>query len=158
MSSLRPVLLACLLAVAASGAAAQDQRPPAQVEVMEALRDWAVGFAELNQHMAAWMGLPGSDANALGQIVWAAESGEPLSPARLARRLGMTSGATTILLNRLEGAGLIGRTREHADRRRVTLRPSETGRAPWPCGHRARRCRRALRGHAPRRRRPRGTG
>ena len=101
---------------------------PAQVEVMEALRDWAVGFAELNQHMAAWMGLPGSDANALGQIVWAAESGEPLSPARLARRLGMTSGATTILLNRLEGAGLIGRTREHADRRRVTLRPSETGR------------------------------
>ena len=34
MSSLRPVLLACLLAVAASGAAAQDQRPPAQVEVM----------------------------------------------------------------------------------------------------------------------------
>lgn len=34
MSSLRPVLLACLLAVAASGAAAQGQRPPAQVEVM----------------------------------------------------------------------------------------------------------------------------
>lgn len=52
----------------------------AQVEVMHRLRDWAVGFTELNQHLAAWMRLPGSDANALGQIVWADEAGAPLSP------------------------------------------------------------------------------
>ncbi|MFE7034036.1 MarR family winged helix-turn-helix transcriptional regulator [Streptomyces sp. NPDC057621] len=97
---------------------------PAQVAVMEALRDWAVGFAELNQHMSTWMKLPTSDAHALGQIIWAAQGGEPLSPARLARRIGMTSGATTVLLNRLEQAQMLVRSREHTDRRRVTLRPT----------------------------------
>ncbi|MFD5826151.1 MarR family winged helix-turn-helix transcriptional regulator [Lentzea sp. NPDC060358] len=97
---------------------------PAQVEVMHRLRDWVVGFTALNQHLAAWMRLPVSDANALGQIIWAAEAGEPLSPARLARQIGMTTGATTILLNRLETTGHVVRSRESADRRRVTLRPA----------------------------------
>ena len=101
---------------------------PAQVEVMHRLRDWAVGFTELNRHLAAWMRLPVSDANALGQITWAAEAGTPLSPARLARQIGMTTGATTILLNRLESAGHIHRSRESTDRRRVTLRPSAAAR------------------------------
>jgi DNA-binding MarR family transcriptional regulator len=99
-----------------------------QTAVMRRLRDWAVGFAELNQHLAAWMDLPGSDANALGQIIWAAEEGRPLSPAALSRQIGMTSGATTVLLNRLEAAGHIRRSREHADRRRVTLRPEPQAR------------------------------
>ncbi|OLR92821.1 MarR family winged helix-turn-helix transcriptional regulator [Actinokineospora bangkokensis] len=101
---------------------------PDQVEVMHRLRDWAVGFAQLNHHLGEWVGLPVSDANALGQIIWAAETGDPLSPARLARHLGMTTGATTILLNRLEGAGHIHRSRESADRRRVTLRPDPAAR------------------------------
>ena len=99
-----------------------------QVEVMHLLRDWAVGFAELNQHLAAWMRLPGSDANALGQIIWADEQDTPLSPAQLGRQIGMTSGATTVLLNRLEAAGHIRRSREDADRRRVTLRPTPEAR------------------------------
>lgn len=99
-----------------------------QTGAMQALRDWAVTFVELNQHLAAWMGLPGSDANALGHIVWAAEDDRPLSPADLARQIGMTSGATTALLNRLEAAGHIRRTRESADRRRVTLRPEPAAR------------------------------
>ncbi|GGM87796.1 hypothetical protein GCM10011609_25570 [Lentzea pudingi] len=95
----------------------------AQVEVMHGLRDWVVAFEALNQHLATWMRLPASDATALGQIVWAAEAGTPLSPAQLARQIGMTTGATTILLNRLESAGHLVRSRESADRRRVTLRP-----------------------------------
>jgi len=95
-----------------------------QVEVMHRLRDWAVSFTELNQGLAAWMSLPTSDANALGHIVWAAESDAPLAPAELARRIGMTTGATTLLLHRLEGAGHITRSRESSDRRRVTLRPT----------------------------------
>jgi MarR family transcriptional regulator, organic hydroperoxide resistance regulator len=109
----------------------QDWQPE-QVAVMEALRDWAVGFTELNHHLARWTGLPTSDANALGQVVWAAESGSPVSPAQLARRLGMTTGATTLLLDRLdrlERAGLVERSKESADRRRVTLRPTADGRA-----------------------------
>lgn len=95
-----------------------------EVEVMEALRDWAVAFAELNQHMATWMALPTTDAHALGQVLWAASAGDPLSPARLGQRIGMTSGSVTVLVDRLEAAGLLERSREHTDRRRVTLRPT----------------------------------
>ena len=99
-----------------------------QVEVMERLRDWADTFVELNQHTAAWMGLPTSDANALGHITWSAESGRPLSPAQLARRIGMTSGATSVLLRRLEQGGHITRERSETDLRRVSLHPTETAR------------------------------
>ncbi|MEU7474525.1 MarR family transcriptional regulator [Lentzea sp. NPDC042327] len=101
---------------------------PDQVDVMHRLRDWVVAFTTLNQHLAAWMRLPASDANALGQVIWAAEAGTPLSPAQLSHQLGMTTGATTILLNRLEAAGHLLRTRESTDRRRVTLRPTPASR------------------------------
>ncbi|WP_394620223.1 MarR family winged helix-turn-helix transcriptional regulator [Lentzea sp. JNUCC 0626] len=101
---------------------------PAQIEVMHGLRDWTLAFTALNQHLAAWTRLPASDANALGQIIWAAETGEPLSPVQLARQIGMTTGATTILLNRLESAGHLVRSRESTDRRRVTLRPAPAAR------------------------------
>ena len=100
-----------------------------QVTVMHRLRDWAVTFDELNRHLSTWMDLPVSDANALGQVVWAEQGGDPLSPARLARLIGMTSGATSILIDRLEAAGHVARHRESTDRRRVALRPTDTARA-----------------------------
>ena len=99
-----------------------------QVEVMERLRDWSDTFVELNQHTAGWMGLPTSDANALGHITWSAESGRPLSPAQLARRIGMTSGATSVLLRRLEEGGHITRERSRTDLRRVSLHPTPAAR------------------------------
>ena len=96
-----------------------------QVEVMERLRDWADTSVE---HVSAWMGLPTSDANALGHITWSAESGRPLSPAQLARRIGMTSGATSVLLRRLEQGGHITRERSATDLRRVSLHPTAAAR------------------------------
>ena len=99
-----------------------------QVEVMEALQAWAVASAELNQQMSSWLDLPTTDANALGQVLWADSSGDPLSPARLGQRIGMTSGSVTVLVDRLEAAGLLVRSREHSDRRRVTLRPTPVAR------------------------------
>lgn len=100
-----------------------------QVAAMHRLRDWAVTFMELNHHLSSWMALPVSDANALGQVIWAEVADAPLSPASLARRIGMTSGATSILLDRLETAGHVERHRESADRRRITLRATATARA-----------------------------
>lgn len=97
---------------------------PAQVALMQALRDWATAFGELNQHMAAWTGLATADAGALRHVVWAAQDDQPLSPALLARRVGMTSAAITVLLDRLERADLVERRRDQADRRRVTLHPT----------------------------------
>lgn len=100
-----------------------------EVAVMHRLRDWAATFDELNRGLSSWMRLPVSDANALGEIVWAEQSGTPISPAGLARRIGMTTGATSVLLDRLEAAGHVARHRESTDRRRVTLRPTDSARA-----------------------------
>lgn len=99
------------------------------VALMHGLRDWSARFDELNRHLSSWTGLPTSDANALGQVVWADEAGEPLSPAQLSRQIGMTSGATTVLIDRLERSGHVTRHRESTDRRRVTLRPTPEARA-----------------------------
>jgi MarR family transcriptional regulator, organic hydroperoxide resistance regulator len=106
----------------------EEQWRPDQVAVVHALQTWAVAHTETLQHLGRWTGLPTSDAGALAHVVWAAQDGAPISPAQLARRIGMTSGATTLLVDRLERAGLVHRSRESTDRRRVALRPSDRAR------------------------------
>jgi DNA-binding MarR family transcriptional regulator len=50
------------------------------------------------------------------------DRGTPLTQSGLSQRIGLTTGATSSLLNRLEVAGHIVRLRDSADRRVVTLR------------------------------------
>ncbi len=52
----------------------------------------------------------------------------PLSPGRISRLTGLTTGATTRMLDRLERAGDLERIREVTDRRRVVVR-RKTGKA-----------------------------
>ncbi|WP_018657794.1 MarR family winged helix-turn-helix transcriptional regulator [Actinomadura flavalba] len=92
--------------------------------LMEALRAYGGTYAEFSRRFAAWLGLHSTDAVALVELLTAEERGTPLSPARLSERISLSSGATTALLNRLEQAGHIVRSREHTDRRVVTLRSS----------------------------------
>ncbi|MEU2682265.1 MarR family transcriptional regulator [Streptomyces sp. NPDC007107] len=98
------------------GVAAQRER------LMEGLRAYGGHYAELSRRFAAWLGLHSTDATAVLEIASAEERGTPLSPARLSERIALSTGATTALLNRLETAGHITRTREHSDRRVITLR------------------------------------
>jgi DNA-binding MarR family transcriptional regulator len=93
--------------------------------VMDAMRVYSVDYAEMMLHFSRWLGVHTADAAAFAEIIVAQDTGEPLTPVKLSKRIGLTSGATTSLLNRLEDAGLIVRSREHADRRRVTLRVTE---------------------------------
>ncbi|MEV0279157.1 MarR family transcriptional regulator [Streptomyces sp. NPDC050610] len=93
--------------------------------LVEGLRAYGGQHTELSRSFAAWLGLHSTDAVALLEIIGAEERGTSLSPARLGERIPLSSGATTALLNRLEAAGHIVRTREHADRRIVTLHSSE---------------------------------
>jgi DNA-binding MarR family transcriptional regulator len=86
------------------------------------LRVYAANFTETIRHLGDWMALPTPDATALAEVIWAGQAGDPLTPARLARRIGLTSGATTNLINRLEAGGHLVRSRESTDRRIVTLR------------------------------------
>jgi MarR family transcriptional regulator, organic hydroperoxide resistance regulator len=92
-----------------------------RVRLMEELRGYGATFTEFSRRFAAWLGLHYTDAVALLEISAAEERGDPLSPARLSERISLSSGATTALINRLEQADHVVRTREHSDRRVVTL-------------------------------------
>ncbi|MFH8617238.1 MarR family winged helix-turn-helix transcriptional regulator [Streptomyces sp. NPDC017979] len=92
--------------------------------LMDGLRAFGANYTEFTQRFATWLGLHSTDAAALAEILYAEDQGVPLSPARLSERISLSSGATATLLNRLETAGHIVRTREHTDRRIVTLRSS----------------------------------
>ncbi|MGW6584151.1 MarR family winged helix-turn-helix transcriptional regulator [Streptomyces globisporus] len=92
--------------------------------VMDGLRAFGANYTEFTRRFAAWLGLHSTDAAALVEILYAEDQGAPLSPARLSERVSLSSGATAILLKRLEQAGHIVRTRESTDRRVVTLRSS----------------------------------
>jgi DNA-binding MarR family transcriptional regulator len=48
----------------------------------------------------------------------------PQGAAQIARRLGMRPASATVLVDRLEAAGHVERTRDDADRRRVTVAPT----------------------------------
>ncbi|WFB05703.1 MarR family transcriptional regulator [Streptomyces sp. LX-29] len=92
--------------------------------LMDGLRAFGANYTDFTQRFATWLGLHSTDAAALAEILYAEDQGNPLSPARLSQRVSLSSGATTALLNRLEAAGHIVRSREHTDRRIVTLRSS----------------------------------
>ncbi|KQX78377.1 MULTISPECIES: MarR family winged helix-turn-helix transcriptional regulator [Streptomyces] len=71
-------------------------------------------------------GLHATDVQALGAIL---DADEPLTPGRLRDHLGLSSGAVTACLDRLERAGHIRRSRDSADRRVVHLHYEPTARA-----------------------------
>ncbi|MEU6953707.1 MarR family winged helix-turn-helix transcriptional regulator [Streptomyces sp. NPDC045714] len=108
--------------VDANGAAGHEA--PRVDRVMDGLRAFGANYTEFTRRFAAWLGLHSTDAAALVEILYAEDQGAPLSPARLSERVSLSSGATAILLKRLEQAGHIVRTRESTDRRVVTLRSS----------------------------------
>lgn len=90
--------------------------------LLEALRQYALSYQNSAHQLARWLDLPTTDGTALGEIMWAESEGSPLSPSRLSSRIGLTSGATNALVNRLEQQCLVTRSRESGDRRIVTLR------------------------------------
>ncbi|MGW7432257.1 MarR family winged helix-turn-helix transcriptional regulator [Streptomyces sp. NPDC054861] len=89
------------------------------------LQAFAVRLRFLNGEMnrlahsfAAAQGLHATDIAALAAIL---DAETPLTPGRLREHLGLTSGAVTACLDRLERAGHVRRARESADRRVVHL-------------------------------------
>ncbi|MFE7135365.1 MarR family winged helix-turn-helix transcriptional regulator [Streptomyces sp. NPDC057638] len=72
----------------------------------------------LTHAFATAQGLHPTDVSALATVL---DSAEPVTPGMLRTRLGLTSGAVTACLDRLERAGHIRRTRDEADRRVVRV-------------------------------------
>ncbi|MEU5716930.1 MarR family winged helix-turn-helix transcriptional regulator [Streptomyces sp. NPDC020403] len=71
-------------------------------------------------------GLHATDVQALAAIL---DADAPLTPGRLREHLGLTSGAVTACLDRLERSGHVRRSRESTDRRVVHLYYEPTAKA-----------------------------
>lgn len=73
---------------------------------------------EAQERAARRQGMHPTDFRCLGYLHL---KGEPLSPGDIIGHLGLTSGAGTALLDRLENAGYVTRTRHPEDRRSVLI-------------------------------------
>lgn len=78
------------------------------------------------QQYAARQNLHATDVQALAAIL---DAPEPMTPTRLRAMLGLTSGAVTACVDRLERAGHVRRVREDTDRRVVHLHYADDARA-----------------------------
>jgi DNA-binding MarR family transcriptional regulator len=102
-----------------------DEATGQRDRLLAALRAHGTVFAELGRLFGDRTGLHTTDANALVEILSAQDRGAPLTQAALGNRVGLTAGATSSLLNRLEKAGHVIRVRDSVDRRVVTLRAAD---------------------------------
>lgn len=94
----------------------------AATEASWALRDANRAADEVDLALAQRLGLRAIDYTAMSHLLAA----EPLlGPLELGRRLGISSGSATELVDRLERAGHLRRERDPTDRRRVALHPEE---------------------------------
>ncbi|MFK4111173.1 MarR family winged helix-turn-helix transcriptional regulator [Streptomyces sp. NPDC002176] len=101
-----------------------DDQSPA-MGLVHLLRAVTVEFDLLGTEFAARHGLHPTDVRALIQLLDAARAGTPATPGWLGERLRLNSAGTTALVDRLERLGLVRRSRDTADRRRVLLEAEE---------------------------------
>lgn len=103
------------------------ERDDLRADVVDLLRLYSIEAQHVAHSFANQEGLHFTDLQALIAVMHAERRGDPLTPGRLGDTLGLSSGATTAVIDRLERAGHLRRTRESADRRVVHLRYGEPG-------------------------------
>ena len=101
----------------------QERKRPSRSELLDDLergfRDSSTAGIMLHQAVAERLGLNITDHKCMGMLC---ELG-PLSAGKLAELTGLTTGAITGVLNRLERAGYARRIRNPKDRRNVNVAP-----------------------------------
>lgn len=90
--------------------------------VLNAVRDYGVQLTQFRSAVNEWAGLNATDMECLRILFGKGVS----TPSELARQTGLTSGATTAMLDRLEKAGLIERRPNPDDRRGTLIVPAKT--------------------------------
>ena len=78
----------------------------------------------LDEAAAAALGINRTDLRCIDILLQEPEGAA--IPARLAERLGISTGSVTALLDRLERAGYLTRSADPRDRRKVTITPTKT--------------------------------
>jgi DNA-binding MarR family transcriptional regulator len=89
---------------------------------LNAVRDYGIHLTLFRNAMNEWAGLNATDMECLRILFLKSTS----SPSELARLTGLTSGAATAMLDRLEKAGLIERRPNPDDRRGTLIVPAES--------------------------------
>ncbi|MEU8234904.1 MarR family transcriptional regulator [Actinoplanes sp. NPDC048967] len=107
--------------------ARKTERDRLREEIVNLLRTYSVEAQQVGHTFAQRHGLHPTDLQALIAVMHAEGRGAPLTPGRLGEAIGLSSGATTAAIDRLERAGHLRRTRESTDRRVVHLRYGEPG-------------------------------
>jgi DNA-binding MarR family transcriptional regulator len=87
-------------------------------ELDDLLRELSTELGQVYRWAAEQAGVNQTD---LMSLYYIRSAGGSATPKALAEHLGLTSGATAILLNRLEARGLVQRTPHPTDRRAVLL-------------------------------------
>jgi DNA-binding MarR family transcriptional regulator len=101
----------------------------ARAELIRLLQRHTVEATRLGRAFAERHDLHPTDWAALLAVMQGDRAGTPLTPGELGERLGVSSGATTAVVDRLERAGHVRRVRDERDRRRLTLHRAETAQA-----------------------------
>jgi DNA-binding MarR family transcriptional regulator len=99
----------------------QERDEPGLAAETSMLRRLQTAMGDAEGALARRMSIGSTDLAAMTQLTFAPE---PIGPRELSGRLGITPGATTELVDRLEQAGHLERRRDLVDRRRVQLHPS----------------------------------
>ena len=105
------------------------QPPDVRAELVRLLQRYVVEAVRLGRVFAEKHHLHPTDWAALLAVIQGDRAGRPLTPGELGQCLGISSGATTAVLDRLERAGHVRRVRDDRDRRRLTLHRAESATA-----------------------------
>jgi DNA-binding MarR family transcriptional regulator len=99
-----------------------------RAEIVSLMRELGTSLERVGHDFAARHGLHPTDLAALVQVMHAEARGRPVTAGDLAARLGVTPGAVTGVVDRLERAGHLRRHRDDQDRRRIHLHYADEGR------------------------------
>jgi DNA-binding MarR family transcriptional regulator len=88
-------------------------------EVLAAVAGWQIPIIQFNGLIAERLGMTWTDLQALYVL---ANHG-PATPGQLAKRVNLTTGSASRMIDRLERAGFVRRAADPSDRRRVLIEP-----------------------------------
>lgn len=100
----------------------ENTKTELQQRALMAVRDYGIHLRLFQNAVDAWAGLNATDTECLRLLFFKGVA----TPSELARQTGLTSGATTAMLDRLEKAGLIERRPNPNDRRGTLITPTES--------------------------------
>ena len=102
----------------------RENREQVIADLMREFRSSQVASDQIDDISAAGMGINRTDSRCLDIVDYAG----PITAGDLAKRSGLTTGAVTAVLDRLERKGYVRRTRDTADRRRVLIEMTDEAR------------------------------